>query len=135
MIPPFDERGYLPQGIYEPTWDEFWERFGTNNYRKQLLTGLRLALGNLKLAGCRQVYIGGSFVTDKERPNDYDGCFDIFGIDEDAIDSIFLQPDLAAQRTKFGGELVPNPAMAGFFQTDKNGNPKGIIVLDPTAIP
>jgi hypothetical protein len=75
---------------------------------KQLLTGLRLALGNLKLAGCRQVYIGGSFVTDKERPNDYD---------------------------KFGGELVPNPAMAGFFQTDKNGNPKGIIVLDPTAIP
>ena len=95
MIPPFDERGYLPQGIYEPTWDEFWERFGTNNYRKQLLTGLRLALGNLKLAGCRRVYIGGSFITDKERPNDYDGCFDIFGIDEDAIESRLSTAGLA----------------------------------------
>lgn len=85
MIPPFNEQGYLPQGIYEPTWDEFWERFSTNNYRRQLLTGLRLALTQLKLAGCQRVYIGGSFITDKERPNDYDGCFDLFGIDANTI--------------------------------------------------
>ena len=134
MIPPFNEQGYLPQGIYEPTWDDFWERFGTNNYRRQLLTGLRLALKQLKLAGCQRVYIGGSFVTAKERPNDYDGCFDLFGINENTIDPIFIQPNLAAQRTRFYGELVPNAAMAGFFQTDINGNPKGIIVIDPTTV-
>ncbi len=135
MIPPFNDLGYLPQGIYEPTWDEFWERFATNSYRKQMLTGLRLALVKLKVAGCRRVYIGGSFVTDKERPNDYDGCFDLFGINENVIDPIFMQPDLEAQRTIFSGELVPNATMVGFFQTDINGNPKGIIVLDPILIP
>ena len=47
---------------------------------------------------------------------------------------IFIQPNLAAQRTRFYGELVPNAAMAGFFQTDINGNPKGIIVIDPTTV-
>ncbi len=134
MIPLFNDLGYLPQGSYEPTWDEFWERFGTNNYCKQMLTGLRLALVQLQLAGCRQVYIGGSFVTNKKRPNDYDGCFDLFGIDENLIDPMFLDPDLAAQRAKFCGELVPNAGMAGFFQTDISSNPKGIIVLDPTTI-
>lgn len=135
MIPAFNELGYLPPGIYEPTWAEFWDRYSTNNYRKQMLTGLRLALEKLKLAGCRRVYIDGSFVTDKARPNDYDGCFDVFGIDENLIDPIFLQPDLAAQKAKFCGELLPNAAIAGFFQTDINGNAKGIIALDPTAIP
>jgi hypothetical protein len=134
MIPPFNELGYLPPGDYQPTWNDFWERFAVNNYRRQIATGLQLALKNLGLAECRWVCIGGSFVTNKARPNDYDGCFDIFGIDESIIDPILLEPDLAAQRAKFCGELVPNAGMAGFFQTDKNGNPKGIIILDPTTI-
>jgi hypothetical protein len=135
MIPPFNNLGYLPPGIYEVTWDEFWERFATNIYRKQLLTGLRLALNSLKVAGCQQVYIGGSFVTDKEKPNDYDGCFEVFGIDENKIDPIFLIPDLQAQKDKFYGELLPNSVMVGFFQNDINRQPKGVISLNPKTVP
>jgi hypothetical protein len=135
MIPPFNDFGYLPPGIYEVRWDEFWGRFATNTYRKQLLTGLRLALNALKLAGCQRVYIGGSFVTDKEKPNDYDGCFELFGIDEDKIDPIFLIPDLQAQKDRFYGELLPNAAMLGFFQNDINRQPKGIVSLDPSTVP
>lgn len=135
MIPHFNNLGYLPPGIYEVTWDEFWERFATNTYRKQMLTGLRLALNALKFAGCEQVYIGGSFVTDKEKPNDYDGCFEIFGIDENKIDPIFLIPDLQAQKEKFYGELLPNSVMVGFFQNDINRQPRGIISLNPRTVP
>jgi hypothetical protein len=135
MIPPFNNLGYLPPGIYEVTWDEFWERFSTNIYRKQMLTGLRLALNALKVAGCQQVYIGGSFVTDKEKPNDYDGCFEVFGIDENKIDPIFLIPNLQAQKDKFYGESLPNSVMVGFFQNDINRQPKGIISLNPSTVP
>jgi hypothetical protein len=135
MIPPFNDLGYLPAGIHEATWVEFWERFATNAYRKQLLTGLRLALGELKQAGCCRVYIGGSFVTDKEKPNDYDGCFELFGIDEDKIDPIFLIPDSKAQKDRFYGELLPNSVMVGFFQNDIDGRSKGVIALDPNTVP
>ena len=33
--------------------------------------------------------IGGSFITNKERPNDIDGCFDGMSIDISVLDPIF----------------------------------------------
>ena len=45
----------------------------------------------------------------------------------------------AAQKLRFGGELLPNivegasgKTFERFFQTDRDGNPKGIVVIDPT---
>ena len=32
------------------------------------------AMVNLRDAGCKTVYVDGSFVTDKERPGDFDAC-------------------------------------------------------------
>jgi hypothetical protein len=129
-IPPFDERGYLPSGIYETEPVEFNRRFGFNSYRQQLLTGLDTALISLKQAGCERVYIGGSFVTDKAEPGDIDGCFEGLYIDENIIDPIFLDSDLDAQKARFGVELVFGSNRAGFFQTDRSGNPKGIVVIN-----
>ena len=40
------------------------------------MAGLRAALESLKSAGCRTVYLNGSFVTSKEAPNDFDACWD-----------------------------------------------------------
>jgi hypothetical protein len=40
--------------------------------RRTLLAGLREALGALREAGCRTVYLDGSFVTAKEAPEDFD---------------------------------------------------------------
>jgi hypothetical protein len=44
--------------------------------------------------------------------------------------SIFDE-DLLVQKETFGGELFADPAFQGFLQTDRDGNPRGIIALDP----
>ena len=129
-IPPFDERGYLPQGVYETDEVEFNRRFGFNSYRQQMLLGLRSALDSLRRAGCDRVYIGGSFITNKEEPGDIDGCFEGIFIDENIIDPIFIDADLDAQKARFGVELVLGGNRAGFFQTDRDGNAKGVVVIN-----
>jgi hypothetical protein len=56
-MPPFNELGYLPAGIYEISWQELMERFGTNAQRLRLVTGLAAALRKLAIAGCTRVII------------------------------------------------------------------------------
>src|SRR5690349_15300947 len=89
MIPPFDEDGLLPAGIHEATWEEFEARFGFHPQRRALLLGMRAAMDALKEAGCRTVYINGSFVTAKEEPADYDACFNKTGIIGAWLDPVF----------------------------------------------
>jgi hypothetical protein len=129
-IPPFNELGYLSPGIYETSWLEFMKRFAINPQRRRLATGLAAALRKLANAGCRRVVIGGSFVTSKEYPNDFDGWYESFGLDLDILDSLFLE-DVESQMEVFGGTLFSPPSYEGFFQTDREGRPKGVIVLDP----
>jgi hypothetical protein len=43
-MPPFDENGNLPKGIYEVIWPDFEDRFAFNDHRQQLLMGLKQAL-------------------------------------------------------------------------------------------
>ena len=109
MIPEFTADGLLPQGVHPATLEEVLERFGGNDRREQLLTGLTEALRLLRAAGCRRVYINGSFVTSKERPNDIDVCWDIDGVDADALDPVFFDFDdgRAAQKACFGSEFFP----------------------------
>jgi hypothetical protein len=140
LIPEFIAGGLLPQGIHPATLEEVLERFGGNERREQLLTGLVEALRLLRAAGCRRVYINGSFVTSKERPNDIDVCWDIEGVDPDALDPVFFDFDdgRAAQKARFGAEFFPAQVPEGvtgrtfleFFQVDRQtGEPKGIIEL------
>jgi hypothetical protein len=129
-IPAFNELGYLPPGIYEVSWLELMKRFAVNPQRRRLATGLAAALRKLAIAGCRRVVIGGSFVTSKEYPNDFDGWYESFGLDLDILDALFLE-DVESQMEVFGGTLFSPPSYEGFFQTDREGRPKGVIVLDP----
>jgi hypothetical protein len=128
-IPAFNEFGYLPPGIYEVSWLELMERFATNPHRLRLATGLAAALRKLAIAGCRKVLIGGSFVTIKEYPNDFDGWYESFGLNLDLLDPLFLE-DVESQMEVFGGTLFDPPSYEGFFQTDREGRPKGAIVLE-----
>src|SRR5262249_50276325 len=109
MLPEFNQIGNLPAGIHLATWEEFVVRFGWNEHRRRLLRGMRNALKALQFAGCRKVYIDGSFVSAKEAPTDYDGCWDMEGVDPLRLDPILLQFDhrRAAQKTKYLGELFP----------------------------
>lgn len=80
MLPEFDGNGNLPKGIHDGVWTEIVDRLGCNSHRSWLLTGLLNAPTNLREAGCRFVYIDGSFATSKKYPADFDVCWDIEGV-------------------------------------------------------
>lgn len=73
-IPEFDERGCLPEGIYNPSVNEFVERFVEISQRRKLLFGKYKNFTKLSnnAKGIEQHYIDGSYVTKKERPGDID---------------------------------------------------------------
>ena len=96
---------------------------------------------HMRGAGCRRVYIDGSFVCAKANPGDYDACWDCTGVDPTLIDANLLHPTpegRLAIKGRFGGDIRPDlvcppgsirPYLR-FFQTDRDGNPKGIIRID-----
>jgi hypothetical protein len=141
MIPAFDENGNLPPGAHEASWEEFVDRFGRSAHRRRLIGGMKAALLSFKIAGCKRVFVDGSFVTEKSFPNDYDACWDEDGVDPLKLDPVLLRFEnrRAAQKAKYLGEFFPSQSHAitsrrtfiQFFQTDKNtGDQKGIVVLD-----
>jgi hypothetical protein len=73
----------------------------------------------LQSAGCRTVYIDGSFVTTKLVPNDFDACWDIEGVDPESLDPVLLIFDegRATQKAKYLGELLP----AQLSESDSGG--------------
>jgi hypothetical protein len=144
-IPEFDsESGYLPAGEHVATWPEVVDRFGWTSVRRAQLEGLCEALNLLGTAGCKRVWLNGSFVTSKEEPGDFDAVWDYDGVDETLIDPIFfdLSDGRHAQKARFNGELFPNllnkssaSLFSEFFQQDRFGRAKGIVVIDPRKVP
>ena len=96
-------------------------------------------------AGCRRAYIDGSFVTAKEKPADFDGCWETDGVDPALLDPVLVtfDPHCGVQKAKYGGELFfadapadpAGTAFIDFFQRDRSGRPKGIVALDLLALP
>lgn len=140
MIPPFNTDGNLPEGIHPASAAEIIERLGGTAHRDWLIKGLFAALRELKDAGCKKVYVDGSFVTAKETPVDFDGCWDVEGVDPTGLDPVLLTFDSgrATQKTKYHGELFPAQTVEGvsrstfleFFQVDRDsGLRKGIIEI------
>lgn len=126
----------MPPGIYEATWQEVQERFGWNAERRRLLEGLRKALLILEEAGCQTAYINGSFVTTKDRPNDFDVYWSPDGVDFAKLkefDASLLdlsQKGRAQHKASYGGELLYSKTFLKLFQTTREGKEKGIILID-----
>lgn len=121
------------------------ERFGRTPSRRRLIAGLRDGARLLAAAGCRRIWLAGSFVTDIEGraarpPRDIDVGWEIADVDlavlarlDPALDP--LRPDYAAQRQRYGAEFfaVAAPVSLGqldFFQHDRGGRRKGIVVVE-----
>jgi hypothetical protein len=142
MIPEFDENGNLPPGVHFCEWDEFLERFAYNDRRVRLIRGLVLAMKQLQAAGCRTIFINGSFVTIKEQPIDFDACYDNEAVDEEYLrihaPRLLNFYDRAGQKAKYKGEIFPSDQPVGsysitsyeLFQRDRSLNKKGIIAID-----
>ena len=107
--------------------------------RRGLLDGLADGLDLLAEVGCRRVWLDGSFVTAKDEPGDVDVCWDADGVDLERIDPVFLDfsDGRAAQKRRFRCEFFPNVVEAGsglvfadFFQNERDGSRKGIVVME-----
>lgn len=108
-LPPFDERGCLPEGIYNPSVEEFMERFVKVTERRKELFGKYQQFTKLcnEAKGIEEHYVDGSYVRNKEEPGDIDLLFtfndDIYNIDgslNDYAKIIFNKP-----RMKFEYEM------------------------------
>ena len=141
MIPDLVDIGspwpVLPPGVHDATMDEIERRFATNDRRRRLFAGLQKGVDALREAGCKTIYLDGSFVTGKPQPEDFDACWDTKGVDDTRLDPVLLDFDNKREKQKrtFGGEFFPSGALAAgqrtfveFFQMDSyTGDTKGII--------
>lgn len=130
----------LPAGIHSASLHEVWDVFGTNTRRRELCKGLDEAAEALAIAGCKMLFLDGSFVTGKPIPGDYDAIWDPSGMNPSKLDPVFLEfnNSRASQKAKYGGEFfpfgmnaAPGVAFISFFQTDRfSGKQKGILIID-----
>jgi Family of unknown function (DUF6932) len=145
MLPSTDAlTGYLPPGVHNAPWTEVAQRFAVNGHRTRLLGGLLTALKNLASAGCQSMILDGSFVSEKNLPEDYDGAWDTYGVDPNRLDPVLLDfsNGRAAMKSKYLGELFPATAVAApgviyrdFFMEDRNGVLKGVVNIDLGSLP
>jgi hypothetical protein len=129
VIPPFDETGSLPPGIYPATLDEIDARFGQRSeVRRAQMESLRWLVEIAAQAGIERIVLNGSFVTDIMEPNDVD-CVLLTGSgypqDQAAADSLddglpFLETAVVPQRAF-------DKLVSKFFATDRTGRPKGVV--------
>jgi len=114
VLPSFTSDGYLPAGVHPTTWDEIDAKYGYNVHRARLLEGLKRGVRSLRIAGCRLVYLNGSFITAKRLPEDYDVCWDETGVDLDVIDPVLInfENKQEAQKRKYFGEFFPTTFIA-----------------------
>jgi hypothetical protein len=136
----------LPPGVHNGSFEEVKETFATNAWRRDLFDGLVDASIRLYQAGCRIVYLDGSYVTGKPHPGDFDACWDPTGVDLAKLDCVFLdfKNGRAAQKAAFKGEFFPSATMCAdvgrtfleFFQLERfTGKQKGIVSISLLADP
>ena len=143
MLPGFDDHGNLPPGIHEACWSEIEARLGSTPHRRRLLQGFLQAARALKSVGCKRLYLDGGFATLKTIPKDFDGCWESAGVNLQELARIepalvTFDANRTTQKLRFGGELFIAEFMAdskgrtylNFFQEDRDGNAKGIILID-----
>jgi hypothetical protein len=144
MIPRFTDEGLLPPGIHETDLEDLREKMGWSRKRSALLEGIEEALELIAACGVVRVYLDGSFVTDKDRPNDIDGCYDlaehVTAEDLGRLAPIFPPnpSNRAEAKRRFGVDLFPAAAMElgsgqpflRFFQTDREGRERGVLSVE-----
>lgn len=137
-IPDLDPiTGYLPHGDHEATEAELEARFGTNFARREMLKSLKTVTNFLWAQMVDEIWVDGSFCSEKKRPGDIDviylpptgvdtatwGLYSPLRMDdlEDLL-KIHLWPHPSMQFVK--GKWV---TLHDFFATDRSDVPKGFV--------
>ncbi|MGD0655122.1 MAG: hypothetical protein ABSA16_12315 [Thermoguttaceae bacterium] len=131
MIPDFDDRGYLPPGLYRATLEEIEQRFGRQSeLRRVQMESLRWLVDMARRAGVLRLVINGSFVTDVFEPNDVDCVL---------LGEAGFPRDISAESNIINGlpflevQLVNQEGFDFFvetvFATDRDTIPKGMVEI------
>lgn len=122
-IPDFDQHGLLPAGVVDCTLQEIGSRFGWNEHRAGLFNDLETFIMNeLRPQFPEPLYCNGSFVTDKDIPNDADVVLDLRNAPDDrkwrGVQFMSQERDriLAQYRVDFWVNLPGNNDFTLFFQ-------------------
>ncbi len=143
MVPEFVDIGgpwkVLPPGVHNAKLKEIEARFAISDHRKRLYSGFINGVKALRKAGCRKIFLDGSFITEKPIPADFDVCWDSTGVDPAKLDPVLLDfnDGRKKQKERFYGEFFPASSIADgrhfffdFFQIDRHtGNAKGIVCV------
>jgi hypothetical protein len=129
----------LPPGTHEASLVDVEASFATNPSRRAMFQGLVTGVEALRRAGCKVLYLDGSFVTEKDFPGDFDACWEPHGVNPLALDPVLLDfsNGRRRQKQKYRGEFFPSSSRADgtrtfleFFRVDKyTGEAKGILRL------
>lgn len=126
----------LPPGIHPFTLKQLRQDFVYNEQRQHVFDKLSEVIAHLKEAGCKRAFLGGSFVTGKELPKDFDLCWDPRGVDLTKVDPMLVNAGPFAKKEKFGGDVFHwLPELTGYdhlkgFQWDRHGESKGVVSID-----
>jgi hypothetical protein len=141
-LPPFNDEGDLPPGVFPATLAEIVERFGQGSLQRRAVADRLQRIHELarSTGHLARFVVFGSFVTDKPDPNDVDvilvmdDAFDLAAVSGEAAlifshqdadshfgASIFWVRRLAA----LGGEQ----AMIEYWQTRREGGRRGIVEI------
>lgn len=143
MIPEFNEDGLLPPGIHRATLEEFKERFvifNRSDRRLRVFEGLNQLIQEAARSNIvQQILIGGSFVTAKAEPNEFD-CLVVVksGLERTKVNPFeYRLISRPMARRLFRGDVVPvseGSSVDGeyleFFQHTREGERVGIVEIE-----
>ena len=143
MLPAFTEVGLLPVGIHRATFEEFETRFvyfDRSDRRFRIFEKLRILYQESQRSGIvKRFLVGGSFVTAKAEPNDFD-CILVF--ERTVIDRELLPMEynlIARQRARrtYGGDVISvvedsitYHEFLGHFQKTRGQQPVGLVEIE-----
>lgn len=131
----------LPPGEHLASLREIEEQFGTSSFRRrELMKELRWIVEELLSRGVVKIWVDGSFTTGEPRPRDVDVVYEPAPGDDPRSWGILAPGRRRDLKHRHKIDLWKHPTMVSdlglptpiekLFQTDRNGQSKGIIVLE-----
>jgi hypothetical protein len=117
----------LAPGLHWIGIRDFRDTFVYNYHRSWRFEGFVKACIELRQSGCSRVFVGGSFITSKEFPSDYDACWDPVGVSAATLSDLLYDPLRRGEQLKaYRGEWFiskqgngPESVMYQFLSKDK----------------
>jgi hypothetical protein len=130
-IPTLRHDGFLPEGVHLASWSEFTSKFAYNTQRQEVSAHLLDALHDLRDSGAKDVWIGGSLVTRKLRPNDFDLGYASF---PEHLKRMPVLWDREMMKEAYHGEMWPD-CLNYYRLNTRVGKRIGVVQIDLNTLP